>query len=369
MDPEKVDAMIKWPKPTTVKALLGFLGLMGYYHKFIQNYGKISALLTNMLKKNGFQWDTRSEASFEQLKIAMKKAPVLALPELSKSFVIECDALGTGIGGVLMQEKCPIAFFSQALRVCDRDPVFTSTFWEELLHLQGTSFNFFSSCHLQTNDQTEVVNRTVEMYLRCFTGDKPKEWVRWITWAEYCYNRSVHSSTKKTPFEIVYVRPPPTLLSYVPGTTQVEAVDKELCAHDQVLKELKDQLLIAQNRMKRFYDVGQTGKSFKVGDLCTYVSNHISKFQFHLEETLNYLQGLVSGYLLDFKLETAERAGPRICLGKEMAFLQMKRVVSVVLKRFKAVPVMEEGVEPKFVAQLTAKMKGGFPVKIEDRTK
>ncbi|KAJ0052165.1 hypothetical protein Pint_03173 [Pistacia integerrima] len=61
------------------------------------------------------------------------------------------------------------------------------------------------------------------------------------------------------------------------------------------------------------------------------------------------------------------QAGPRICLGKEMAFLQMKRVVSGVLKRFKVVPVIEEGVEPEFVAHLTAKMKGGFPVRIEER--
>ncbi|KAJ0053884.1 hypothetical protein Pint_03168 [Pistacia integerrima] len=61
------------------------------------------------------------------------------------------------------------------------------------------------------------------------------------------------------------------------------------------------------------------------------------------------------------------QAGPRICLGKEMAFLQMKRVVSGVLKRFKVVPVIEEGVEPEFVAHLTAKMKGGFPVRIVER--
>ncbi|XP_044502009.1 cytochrome P450 94A2-like [Mangifera indica] len=62
------------------------------------------------------------------------------------------------------------------------------------------------------------------------------------------------------------------------------------------------------------------------------------------------------------------QAGPRICLGKEMAFLQMKRVVAGVLKRFKVVPAVKEGVEPEFVAHLTAKMKGGFPVRIVERT-
>ncbi|KAL8547282.1 hypothetical protein ACS0TY_006852 [Phlomoides rotata] len=61
------------------------------------------------------------------------------------------------------------------------------------------------------------------------------------------------------------------------------------------------------------------------------------------------------------------QAGPRICLGKEMAFLQMKRVVAAVLRRFKVVPVVVEGVEPVYMSELTAKMKGGFPVRIEDR--
>ncbi|KAI7991492.1 Cytochrome P450 94A2 [Camellia lanceoleosa] len=61
------------------------------------------------------------------------------------------------------------------------------------------------------------------------------------------------------------------------------------------------------------------------------------------------------------------QAGPRICLGKDMAFLQMKRVVSGVLRRFKVVPAFEEGVKPVFMAHLTSKMKGGFPVRIEER--
>jgi len=60
-------------------------------------------------------------------------------------------------------------------------------------------------------------------------------------------------------------------------------------------------------------------------------------------------------------------AGPRICLGKEMAFLQMKRVVAGILRRFKVVPALEEGVEPEFVPQLTSKMKGGLPVRIVER--
>ena len=116
--------------------------------------------------------------------------------------------------------------------VCDRDPTFTSHFWTELFCLQGTSFNFSPTNHPQTDGQTEVVNRTLEMYLRCLTRAKPKDWVRWIPWTEYCYNTSWHSATKTTPFEAVYGRPPPNLLSYVPGTAKLLEVEETLSARD-----------------------------------------------------------------------------------------------------------------------------------------
>ena len=61
------------------------------------------------------------------------------------------------------------------------------------------------------------------------------------------------------------------------------------------------------------------------------------------------------------------QAGPRICLGKEMAFLQMKRLVAGILRRFKVVPAVENGFQPQFIAYLTSKMKGGFPIRVEER--
>ncbi|KAL4181371.1 hypothetical protein AMTRI_Chr12g270840 [Amborella trichopoda] len=102
--------------------------------------------------------------------------------------------------------------------LCDRDSVFTS----------GNTFNYSSAYHPQIVDQTEVVNRTIEMYLRCFSSDRLKEWARWIAWVEYCYNTSLHTPTKKTPYEVVYGCVSPTLLSYIPGTTLMESVDREL---------------------------------------------------------------------------------------------------------------------------------------------
>jgi hypothetical protein len=551
MDPEKIAAMTRWPKPTNIKALRVFLGLTGYYRKFIWNYGTIAAPLTQLLKKDSFIWTEAATEGFNSLKQAMTTGLVLAMPDFSKAFVLECDASGIGIGAVLMQDSRPIAFFSQAIKgrnlsmstyekemmaliaavqkwrpyllgqrfvvrtdqkslrhlleqtittdaqqkwlvkllgydftieykkgiensaadgisrmnheslaslsfpiphwvepikdeinqedelqqmvrniqqgtlagpwsfkmglifykdriyirpqsplthaiikefhagshegfhkmwhriksvfywpgacaqlkaylkecdvcqrnkaelmlpagllqplpipttiwedismdfveglpksqgksvifvvvdrltkyahfmalkhpysaisvaqeffghifklhgmptsiVCDRDPTFTSNFWKELFRLQGTSFNFSSAYHPQTDGQTVVVNRTLEMYLRCFTGDKPLEWVRWLPWVEYTYNTSWHSSTEKTPFELVYGRAPPNLTSYITGTARVEAVGKTLEERDEVLKGVRLKLVQAQNRMKQVYDKGRTEREFQVDDM------------------------------------------------------------------------------------------------------
>ncbi|XP_015168562.1 uncharacterized protein [Solanum tuberosum] len=114
-DSSKISAMTEWSKPTTLKGLRGFLGLTGYYRKFVENYGSIAEPLTAMLRKNSFIWTDQSTQAFKKLKVAMTTTPVLALPDFSQPFVIECDASDLGIGAVLLQNKQPIAFFSRVL--------------------------------------------------------------------------------------------------------------------------------------------------------------------------------------------------------------------------------------------------------------
>jgi hypothetical protein len=116
------------------------------------------------------------------------------------------------------------AFFTDIVRlhgipqsiVSDRDPVFTSAFWRELMRLMGTKMHMSSAFHPKTDDQTKAANRVIVMYLRCFTSDRPRQWLRWLPWAEYIYNTSYQSSLHETSFWVVYSHDPPSIRSYEP---------------------------------------------------------------------------------------------------------------------------------------------------------
>ena len=552
MDSAKVQAIRDWPVPRSARAVRGFLGLAGYYRKFIHNYGAMAAPLTSLLKKEGFSWNAEAAAAFEDLKTAVTAAPVLAMPDFAKPFVVECDASSHGFGAVLLQDGHPIAFFSrlvaprhralaayereliglvQAFRhwrpylwgrrfsvktdhyslkylldqrlatipqhhwvgkllgfdfsveykpgatnavadtlsrrdtedgallalsaprfdfvdrlrqahrddpalvalhaeitagtrsapwslvdgmvhfgsrlyippaspllqeilgaihadghegvqrtlhrlrrdfhfpnmkqrvqdmvrtcavcqqyksehlqpaglllplpvpqgvwidialdfvealprvrgksviltvvdrfskychfiplahpysaesvaqaffadivrlhgvpqsiVSDRDTVFTSAFWQELMRLLGTKLQMTSAFHPQSDGQSESANRVIVMYLRCLTGDRPRQWVRWLPWAEYLFNTAYQSSLRDTPFRVVYGRDPPSIRSYEPGDTRVQAVAKTMEERDEFLADVRYRLEQAQASQKLYYDRNHRSVSYQVGD-------------------------------------------------------------------------------------------------------
>jgi hypothetical protein len=115
VDPKKIKSMQDCSCPKTIKSMYGFLGLTGYYHMFVQNYGKIVAPLTALPKKNDFTWNPTTDQSFQELKDVMYTTSILALPKFTKTFFLECDASGKRIGAVLMQEARPLAFTRKEL--------------------------------------------------------------------------------------------------------------------------------------------------------------------------------------------------------------------------------------------------------------
>lgn len=151
--------------------------------------------------------------------------------------------------------------------VSDRDPIFLSTFWQELFRSAGTKLRMSSAYHPESDGQSEVLNRCLETYLRCFASEHPKSWSQWVAWAEYSYNTSFHSAAGTTPFQVVYGRPPPCLRGFLPGEIRSADLAEDLLERDKILWQLRLHLERAQCRMQTAANKHRREEEFAVGDL------------------------------------------------------------------------------------------------------
>ena len=303
MEKDKICVVNDWPKPTSLKLLGGFLGLIGYYRQFIRNYASLAAPLTDMLKKDNFKWTTTAEEAFAKLKVALTSSPILALPNFTQPFTLETYAYMDFIIGLppsqaftaimvivdrlskfghfipmrydFNNKQVANAFINNVVKlhgipksiVSDRDKIFMSSFWKQLWKLQGTTLAMSSTYHPQTDGQSEVLNKNLEMYLRCFSFNNPSQWSKLLPWAQYWYNTSQHSSIGMPPYKALYGRNPPTLIKYQLDAHDSPTVQANLLQRDKVLEQVKLSLLRAQNYMKQYANKKGRSIDFQVGDL------------------------------------------------------------------------------------------------------
>ncbi|GJZ26886.1 reverse transcriptase, partial [Tanacetum coccineum] len=331
--PTKIQAVIEWPEPKNIKQLRGFLGLTGYFRKFIRNYALKSRPLTVLLKKYAFQWNNEAQRAFEELKEAMTRALRLTIPfqtkwlpkllgfdyEISyksgsKNVVADAlsrisseaelnelvltsittdlmkqvkdNAMGGHLGTSVTLHMIKEVFFWKGMQkmmkqtvkecdVCQREkhdlsayPVIlqplpipekiwssiSMDFIEKLPSSHGKSVILvvvgrLSKLHGMPESITEIVNKCLECYLRCMTGERPKEWTLWLPMAEFWYNTNFHCAINTTPFQMVYGQTPLLHIPYVSGDSLVESVDRTMQAREDFLQVAKFHLKRAQDRM------------------------------------------------------------------------------------------------------------------------
>jgi hypothetical protein len=167
------------------------------------------------------------------------------------------------------------AFFNEVVRLHDlhesimsnRDPVFRCHVWKDLFKASGVGLKMSTTFHPQIDRQSEAVNKSIRMYLRCITRDRPRSWLEWLPWAEYCYNMSYHSSLKTTPFQVVYGRSPPAIPQYHIGSATTDTMDEMLAAREEFLTEVRTRLLQAQDYARKHYNAHHRDLEFKQGGL------------------------------------------------------------------------------------------------------
>jgi hypothetical protein len=153
VDPAKVETILSWEQPRTVTEIRSFVGLAGYYRRFIEGFSKIAAPLTQLTKKNQpFVWTQECEESFQTMKRLLTTSPVLVLPQPDQPYEVYCDASYQGLGCVLMQHRKVVAYASRQLKTHEKNypthdlelaaVVFALKIWRH--HLYGATFEVFS---------------------------------------------------------------------------------------------------------------------------------------------------------------------------------------------------------------------------------
>ncbi|CAL5346186.1 unnamed protein product [Camellia sinensis] len=131
---------------------------------------------------------------------------------------------------------------------------------------RGCKLCLSTTYHPQTDGQTEILNKCLENYLRCMSGDCPRQWAKWLSLAEWWYNTTYHAATKTTPYFAVYGQEPPDHTFCLSTPSSVAVVDNWVKERAAIIKTLREHLTQAQQRMKHYADKGRSEREFDIGD-------------------------------------------------------------------------------------------------------
>ena len=122
VDPKKIQTIEDWPVPKDVTDVRSFMGITGYYRRFIEGFSKIANPITSLQKKgNKFDWNLKCEGSFKKLKTLLTSVPILRIEDPNKDFMLCTDACNDGLGGVLTQDGHAIAYESRKLKIHEKN--------------------------------------------------------------------------------------------------------------------------------------------------------------------------------------------------------------------------------------------------------
>ena len=153
VDPEKVEIVMSWERPKSVFEIRSFLGLVGYYRRFIEDFSRIAAPMTRLTRKEvKFEWDDQYEEAFQELKRRLTSASILIVPDRGQGYTVYCDASRAGLGCVLMQSRRVVAYGSRKLKNHEQNypthdmelvaVVFALKIWRHYLY--GEEFEVYS---------------------------------------------------------------------------------------------------------------------------------------------------------------------------------------------------------------------------------
>nr|GEY52207.1 putative reverse transcriptase domain-containing protein [Tanacetum cinerariifolium] len=245
VDHAKIESIKDWVSPKTPTKIHQFLGLAGYYRRFIEGFSKIAKTMTKLTQKGvKFDWGKKQEAAFQLLKATdpMEKLATMYLKE------------------VVARHGIPV------LIIYDRDPRFVSNFWRSLQKALGTSLDMSTAYHLKTNGQSEGTIQTLEDMLCACVIDFGKGWVNNLSLVEFPYNNSYHSSIKAAPFEALYGRKCRSPIWWT-EVGEAQLLGPELIQETtEKIIQIKQRMQAAHDRQKSYADLKCKLIEFQIRD-------------------------------------------------------------------------------------------------------